>query len=128
MEALISDAYSPMTDAWEAAKKRCADGGGTDKERLAVESEKRLKLIFGILSGDMIEELGSFNASGDDPLRELSVRIARKDGHGRRDDPQLSQFMEGQKLFDGCGIRRPDTLGMGAEPGWRNSLLIQVCI
>jgi len=78
MEALISDAYSPMTDAWEAAKKRCADGGGTDKERLAVESEKRLKLIFGILSGDMIEELGSFNASGDDPLRELSVRIARK--------------------------------------------------
>jgi len=80
MEAMITDAYRPMTDAWEAAKKQCLDGGGTDKERLAVESEKRLKLIFDILSNDMIEELGDFVVFGDDALRELSVRIAGKTG------------------------------------------------
>ncbi len=80
MEALISEAYRPMTDAWETAKKRCLDGGGTDKERLAVESEKRLKLIFDVLSNDMIEELGVFAATDDDPVRELSARIARQTG------------------------------------------------
>ncbi|MDO9262770.1 MAG: radical SAM protein [Desulfosalsimonadaceae bacterium] len=80
MEALITDAYRPMVDAWEAAKKQCLDGGGTDKERLAVESEKRLKLIFDILSKDMIEELGNFTVSGDDPVRELGTRIAQKTG------------------------------------------------
>ncbi|MFZ2632262.1 MAG: radical SAM protein [Desulfosalsimonadaceae bacterium] len=80
MEALITDAYRPMVEAWEAAKKQCLDGGGTDKERLAVKSEKRLKLIFDILSNDMIEELGNFTAAGDDPVRALGVRIARKTG------------------------------------------------
>ena len=80
MEAMVTNAYRPMVDAWEAAKKQCLDGGGTDKERLAVESEKRLKLIFDILSNDMIEEFGTFAAPGDDPLKKLSVRIFEKTG------------------------------------------------
>lgn len=80
METMISDAYRPMVDAWEAAKKQVLDGGGTDKERLAVESEKRLKLVFDILSNNLIEALGDIEDSGDAPIRMLSDRIAGKTG------------------------------------------------
>ena len=78
METFVAEAYTDIFEQWEASKRNCAEGTGTPEERLAVESEQRLKLIFGILSNDMIQDIGGGHSSAEDPLMELSIRIADK--------------------------------------------------
>jgi radical SAM superfamily enzyme YgiQ (UPF0313 family) len=78
MESFVAEAYTDLFERWEDSKKRYAEGNGTPEENLAVESEQRLKLIFGILSNDMIQGLGSLHSSEHDPVMELSIRIADK--------------------------------------------------
>jgi len=78
MKSFVADAYTDVFDRWENSKKRYAEGKGTPEENLAVESEQRLKLIFGILSNDMIQDVGAFDSVGQDPAMELSIRIADK--------------------------------------------------
>ncbi|MDA3897130.1 MAG: radical SAM protein [Desulfobacteraceae bacterium] len=78
MESFVANAYTDVFERWEDSKKRFAEGKGTPEENLAVESEQRLKLIFGILSNDMIQDIGNFHSAGQDPAMELSARIAEK--------------------------------------------------
>ena len=78
MEAFVTRAYEAIIEKWETAKKRVADGTCSARERLEVESEQRLKLIYQILSSDLIEAIGSFVNSEKDPVMELSLRIAPK--------------------------------------------------
>jgi len=78
MEAFVTRAYQDIVRKWEEKKKRYAMKIATESEILEVESEQRLKLIYKILSSDLIEEAGYFNGSGDDPVTELSRRIAAK--------------------------------------------------
>jgi anaerobic magnesium-protoporphyrin IX monomethyl ester cyclase len=62
-------------------KKRHAEGRATDMEWLRVEGDKRLNLMFKILSEDLIETEGTIlNTCNGDSLEELSRRIARKTG------------------------------------------------
>jgi anaerobic magnesium-protoporphyrin IX monomethyl ester cyclase len=78
IESFVAKAYAPMRQRWENLKQKHADGRSTPEEGLAVESEQRLKLIFDILSKDMIEDIGSFHGTEQDPVKELSIRIARE--------------------------------------------------
>jgi radical SAM superfamily enzyme YgiQ (UPF0313 family) len=80
IESFVAKAYAPMRQRWENLKQKHADGRSTPEEGLAVESEQRLKLIFDILSKDMIEDIGSFHGTEQDPVKELSIRIARETG------------------------------------------------
>ncbi|MBC2714888.1 MAG: radical SAM protein [Desulfobacteraceae bacterium] len=78
MESFVARAYRPMIERWETLKQKCAKGKCTPEEGLAVESEQRLKLIFDILSKDMIEDIGSSQNTENDPVTDLSTRVARK--------------------------------------------------
>jgi radical SAM superfamily enzyme YgiQ (UPF0313 family) len=80
MDFFVANAYGPMTEQWEALKKKHAEGRSTPEERLAVESEQRLKLIYDILSNDIVEKTGSFKCSEKEPVQEFSVRIADETG------------------------------------------------
>lgn len=83
MDAFVAEALRPLTDKWEKTKARVRSGGGTEAERLEVESADRLDLIFEILSTDMIEEAGAFEHKGEDPVFWLSDEIARRTGGDR---------------------------------------------
>jgi len=76
MTSFVAGAYNDVFERWEDSKKRYAEGNGTPEENLAVESEQRLKLIFDILSHDLIKDVGNFHSAGQNPAMELSVRIA----------------------------------------------------
>jgi anaerobic magnesium-protoporphyrin IX monomethyl ester cyclase len=78
METFVADAYTDVFKRWEDSKKRYAEGTGTQEDNFAIESENRLKLIFDILSKDIIKDIGTFNGVGQDPVMELSGRIADK--------------------------------------------------
>lgn len=80
MEAFVKEAYRPMVEQWEALKRRCAEGTCNENERMAVDSEKRLNMVFDILSNDLIEEIGIFPASPENPFDVLCRRIAEKTG------------------------------------------------
>ncbi len=78
MTAFVNRAYQSIIQTWEEKKKRYAEGNATSRETLEVESEQRLKLIYHILSTDLIEEEGFLDVSGDGPAAALSRRIASK--------------------------------------------------
>jgi radical SAM superfamily enzyme YgiQ (UPF0313 family) len=81
MNAFVDYAYGPIFEEWEAMKKRHTEGKSTDSEWLRVEGDKRLHLMFKILSEDLIETQGAIeSAHNHDPLKELSRRIAQKAG------------------------------------------------
>ncbi|MCU0600276.1 MAG: B12-binding domain-containing radical SAM protein [Desulfobacterales bacterium] len=81
MDEFVAAAYRPIFEEWEAMKKRHAEGLSKDMEWLRVEGDKRLHLMFKILSEDLIESEGSIQGAGNhDSLEELSRRIARKTG------------------------------------------------
>ncbi len=80
MDSFVARAYAPMVEKWESLKQRFAEGGCTPEEILMVESEQRLKLIYDMLSNDIVEETGSFQGSEKDAVEELSARVARETG------------------------------------------------
>ncbi len=80
MESFVANAYTDVFERWEDSKNRYAEGTCTPEESLAVESEQRLKLIYDIVSNDIVEKNGSFQGLEKEPVREFSVRVARKTG------------------------------------------------
>ncbi len=80
MNAFVETAYRPVNDEWEEIKRRCAQGLCDENERMKVDGEKRMHLIFEILSQDLIETEGAFDTNGHDPIAELSAKVARKNG------------------------------------------------
>ncbi|MEZ4551263.1 MAG: hypothetical protein R2874_12490 [Desulfobacterales bacterium] len=47
---------------------------------MEVESEQRLKLIYAILSSDLVEDMGDTDAASDDPVLLFSRRIGEMVG------------------------------------------------
>jgi radical SAM superfamily enzyme YgiQ (UPF0313 family) len=80
MEAFVTRAYQSIIERWETAKKRVADNTCSDKERLEVESEQRLKLIYAILSSDLVEEMGMSDITAADPVMVFSRRVGERVG------------------------------------------------
>jgi anaerobic magnesium-protoporphyrin IX monomethyl ester cyclase len=81
MDEFVAAAYRPIFEEWEAMKNRHAQGLSKDVEWLRVEGDKRLHLMFKVLSEDLIETKGTIpNTGNQDFLVELSRRIARETG------------------------------------------------
>lgn len=78
MNAFVAEAYGPVFEKWDALKQKHAEGKSTPEETLAVESEGRLKLIYDILSNDLIEKKGNYQPTDNSPIREFSARIAHE--------------------------------------------------
>ena len=81
MNAFVDEVYRPIQDAWEAVKVRYKNGDCTGDEWLRAASEERLNLIFDVLSKDLIEMVGSIPSDTDNPVLELSRRIAAITNH-----------------------------------------------
>ena len=80
MDAFVAEAYAPMSEKWESVKQKVAQGIGTPEEKLMVESEHRLKLIYDILSKDIVEAVGIFSSSSMEPVKGFSRRISGETG------------------------------------------------
>jgi radical SAM superfamily enzyme YgiQ (UPF0313 family) len=81
MDDFVAAAYHPIFEEWEAMKKRHAQGLSKDVEWLRVEGDRRLHLMFKILSEDLIETEGKVSKTDThDSFDELIRRIAGKSG------------------------------------------------
>lgn len=80
MEEFVKEAYRPMFDEWEEICRRVENKTATPDEEFKVENEKRLELVYKILSEDLVEELGRFPATTGDPVKVLGKRIAGRTG------------------------------------------------
>jgi anaerobic magnesium-protoporphyrin IX monomethyl ester cyclase len=81
MDEFVAAAYRPIFEEWEAMKKRHAEGLSKDVEWLRVEGDKRMHLMFKILSEDVIETEGVVvKTASHDTFEELNHRIALKTG------------------------------------------------
>ncbi len=81
MDEFVAAAYRPIFEEWEAMKKRHAMGLSQGVEWLRVEGDKRLQLMFKILSEDLVEKQGAVPNTGfESSLEELSRRIALETG------------------------------------------------
>ena len=65
---------------WQKLKKRVREGQGTPYESLRVEGDYRMRLIFKLLSEDLIAEVGTFSRDGYEPADELARRITTATG------------------------------------------------
>jgi radical SAM superfamily enzyme YgiQ (UPF0313 family) len=63
---------------WEETEKNVREGTCTDREYLLVEGDRKLKLVFRILSDDLVEENPCAVSDGADPVGLLSAAIAEK--------------------------------------------------
>ncbi|MCW7754220.1 B12-binding domain-containing radical SAM protein [Desulfobotulus sp. H1] len=78
MTAFVEDCYAPLHAEWKVIQERVAAGEGTEEEKLRVLGNRRMELIFAILSKDLLEEAGI--SSEEDPLAFLSRTISRLTG------------------------------------------------
>jgi len=60
---------------WQEIKERVRQGQGTPYESLRVEGDYRMRLIFKLLTEDLISEIGTFPRDGSSLADELAQRI-----------------------------------------------------
>ncbi|HPI94137.1 MAG TPA: radical SAM protein [Deltaproteobacteria bacterium] len=65
---------------WKEVEQHVREGTCTDREYLQVEGNRRLRLVFRILSEDLVEECVEPKQDGTDPLRILSDSVAARTG------------------------------------------------
>jgi len=65
---------------WDETKKNVREGTCTDREYLLVEGDRKLRLVFRILSEDLIEEFACAGRDGSDPVDLLSASVAGRTG------------------------------------------------
>lgn len=76
MDAFLNEFLQAIDAAWQEVLKRYREGTATPEEISKVESLSRMELMYQVLSEDLIERAGSFSCNGQDPVRELAMRIA----------------------------------------------------
>jgi len=76
MDAFLDDFLHAIEAAWEEVLERYREGKATPEEVFKVEALSRTELMYQLLSEDVIETVGTFSRNGQDPLRELVMRIA----------------------------------------------------
>jgi len=83
MTAFVAQ-YDRVNDAiWEEMVQRQKDGTCTDHEYLLIEGNRKLKLVYQILSEDLIEESPCRNEEGSHPIELLADSVATKTGTDR---------------------------------------------
>lgn len=85
---------------WENTIKKYEEGTCTDYEGLLVAGNRRMHLVFKLLSTDLIERYGVFN-NGDSSVQALAERIAQQAGV----QPKLAQ--ETLQQLNGAGYIKP---------------------
>lgn len=85
---------------WEETERHVREGTCTDREYLIVEGNRKLKLVFRILSEDLIEESLCPIRDGSDPVELLSASIADKTG---TDEAFTRKVLQG--FFDAGHLR-----------------------
>lgn len=79
MMAFVEESYAPLHAEWKVIQEKVAAGGGTEEEKLRVLGNRRMELIFAILSKDLLEEAGIFSPE-ENPLSALAKAISRLTG------------------------------------------------
>jgi anaerobic magnesium-protoporphyrin IX monomethyl ester cyclase len=83
MTAFVADYDRKNDEVWEGMLQRHKDGTCTDHEYLLIEGNRKLKLIYRILSEDLIEENPCRTEDGSHPIELLAETLANKTGTDR---------------------------------------------
>lgn len=74
MESFVDESCASLVKDWEESKARVKAGEGTEMEKLQILGDRRTKLIFAVLSKNLIEKAGSVKR--EEALKELVEKIA----------------------------------------------------
>jgi anaerobic magnesium-protoporphyrin IX monomethyl ester cyclase len=75
IEEFMNEHLYVHEEIWKEVVRRVNEGISTDYEWLRVVGHRRMNLVFKMLNGDLIEELGGFD-DGNGSIENLSARIA----------------------------------------------------
>lgn len=75
MDAFAIDFEAYQQDKWDDLVRRYNENQCTPYEELRVEGDRRMRLIFRLLTEDMIAEAGAFPKNGCNPTSELARNI-----------------------------------------------------
>ena len=76
MDAFVAGVEEHYKAEWEEVKQRCREGKCTPREKLRVEGEVRMRLIYRLLSEDLLERYGAVATISPDALRDIASDIA----------------------------------------------------
>jgi anaerobic magnesium-protoporphyrin IX monomethyl ester cyclase len=87
INAFVEEFNVEVEKCWQEIKERSAQGNCPEPERLKLEGNRRMHLIFSLLSEDLIEEFGVFPGllSSADPVQSLIGSISTQ-LNGKADD------------------------------------------
>jgi anaerobic magnesium-protoporphyrin IX monomethyl ester cyclase len=83
MTAFVAEYDRDNDEVWEKMLQRHKEGTCTDHEYLLIEGDRKLRLVYRILSEDLIEESPCRNAEGSHPIELLADSVAKKTGTDR---------------------------------------------
>ena len=75
IESFMNEHLHVHEEIWKEVVRRVNEGTSTEYEWLRVVGQKRMNLVFKMLNGDLIEELGKFS-EGSGGIEDLIARIA----------------------------------------------------
>jgi len=76
MDKFLAVYEKTKEDEWDQIKKCYHENRCTPYESLRVEGDYRMRLIFRLLTEDIITEMGTFPIDGHEPATELALRLA----------------------------------------------------
>ncbi len=77
MDAFVAGIYAKYLDKAQEMEARYRQGSCTEEEFFMCEGFQRMKLIYQLLSGDIIDEASLLPIDGDDPASPLIQRVAQ---------------------------------------------------
>jgi anaerobic magnesium-protoporphyrin IX monomethyl ester cyclase len=83
MAAFVAEYDRTNDEIWEDMEQHHKDGTCTDREYLLIEGNRKLKLVYRILSEDLVEESPCRNTEGSHPIELLADSVAKKTGTDR---------------------------------------------
>jgi anaerobic magnesium-protoporphyrin IX monomethyl ester cyclase len=111
INAFVEEFNVEVEKCWQEIKDRCAQGNCPDDQRLRLEGNRRMHLIFSLLSEDMIEKYGFFHPplSSSDPaqalIESISTQLNGKADELKKTVPDLIAAGYLKSLQDGERIR-----------------------
>ncbi|HVN70874.1 MAG TPA: radical SAM protein [Desulfomonilia bacterium] len=107
MKAFVDEYDRFNEDLWKQTLERHRQGTCSDREYLLVEGQRKLNLVYKVLSEDIIEEIASLTDNGTDPVMLLSAAVAGRTG---TDEPFAYRIIKG--FFDEGYLRHELSGGM----------------
>ncbi len=76
LDKFLNDFEKNQLDGWEEVKQRCRKNQCTEDESFRVEGDYRMRLIFKLLTEDIITKMGALAINGLKPSAELALHLA----------------------------------------------------